>query len=380
MDRSLSAGEDAAEAATERALTELWQTDELRASPITVPEEARNALYFFERSIFDTVAWLHDDLRAALSGAYPNHEFNVGPFVTYRSWVGGDRDGNPNVTPDVTWRTLLEHRRLALEFFIHRVDALRRELTLGLRNVAPGDALLQSLETDCAHVPLPQERQNRYKAEPYALKLLFINQRLQETLHQMPAPVGTSEGAVSTNCAYKSAKAFVDDLLLLQQSLRDNRAERLANGGSFAALVVQAQTFGFHLAALDVRQHSDEHARALDEILRASGVLDKDAPAYGDLPEAEKLELLTRELRNPRPLVARDAPLSDATQNVVQVFDVIRRARRQLSPESVTAYIISMTHQVSDMLEPMLFAKEAGLLRWERKRRHGVRTRHRAAF
>ena len=357
LDRSLSAGEAAAEAATERALTELWQTDELRASPITVPEEARNAMYFFERSIFDVVAWLHDDVRAALHACYPGHEFSVGAFVTYRSWVGGDRDGNPNVTPEVTWRTLMEHRRLALQFFVGRVDALRRELTLSARNIAPSDPLFASLERDRETVPLARDRQERYKAEPVALKFLFMHERLLANLRQTQNP-----DTENSEHAYPTAAEFVDDLLLLQQSLRDNKAGRLASGGGFAALVTQAQTFGFHLAALDIRQHSDEHARALDDILRVAGVLPDGT--YSDLPEAEKIALLTRELQNPRPLVARDAPLEAATQNVLRVFDVVRRARRTLSEKSVEAYIISMTHEVSDMLEPMLLAKEAGLLRW----------------
>ena len=360
LDRSLSAGEEAAEQATERALTELWQTDELRASPITVPEEARNAMYFFERSIFDVVAWMHDDLRAALAASYPGHEFVIGPFVTYRSWVGGDRDGNPNVTPDVTWRTLLEHRRLALQFFIKRVDKMRRELTLSVRNVASGDPLLVSLLHDRETVPLARDRQERYKAEPYALKFLFIHERLLATLRHTQTPDG--EGNAH---AYSASSEFIADLRVLQQSLHDNKAERLANGGGFAALLTQAQTFGFHLAALDIRQHSDEHALALNDIFQIAGVLPNDGPLYADLPEAEKIALLTRELQNPRPLISRDAPLGEAAQKVLRVFDVVRRARRNLSQKSVEAYIISMTHAVSDMLEPMLLAKEAGLLRWE---------------
>jgi len=368
LDRPLS--EDGhATADLRRTLTELWQTDELRATPITVPEEARNALYFFERTILEVVAWLHADLRAALRRAYPGRDFVVPPLLTYRSWVGGDRDGNPNVTPEVTWRTLLEHRRVILEFYAQRVDRLRRELTLGLRNVAPDDPLLASLERDRAQVPLPAHRQQRHLAEPYVLKLLFMHERLQASLRHCEALIESSvfddAGAVASEdpYAYADAGPFLDDLRLVQNSLRRNRAAAIAEDGPVADLVIQAQTFGFHLAALDIRQHSDEHEKALTEIFRAARVLPSET-VYAELPEDDKVALLVRELRNPRPLIARDARLSEETRSLLRVFDVVRVARRRLSPASVACYIVSMTHAVSDLLEPLLLAKEAGLLRW----------------
>jgi phosphoenolpyruvate carboxylase len=356
-----------AEAGLRRALTELWQTDELRATPITVPEEARNALYFFERTIFDVVAWLHSDVHAALSQAYPGHTFDIPPFLNYRSWVGGDRDGNPNVTPEVTWRTLLEHRRLVLEFYSDRIDRLRRELTLGLRNIAPDDPLLASLEIDRAEVPLPEHRQLRHKAEPYVLKLLFMYERLQANLRhvqEMATDSTLTPLPPDSPYAYSDAAPFLADLMQVQDALRRGKAASLADEGPLAALVMQAKTFGFHLAPLDIRQHSDEHAKALTEIFRVARVLPSIA-AYADLPEEEKIALLAREMRNPRPLIYREAVLSDTTRNVLRVFDVIRIARQHLSPSAVLCYIVSMTHQVSDLLEVMLLAKEAGLLRWQ---------------
>jgi phosphoenolpyruvate carboxylase len=372
LDRPLSnAGHASAD--LRRTLTELWLTDELRATPITVPEEARNALYFFERTILDVVAWLHADVRAALRQAYPGFAFEIPPLITYRSWVGGDRDGNPNVTPEVTWRTLLEHRRIILEFYARRVDALRRELTLGRRGVVPDDPLLASLERDRAQAPLPLYRQERHTAEPYVLKLLFMYERLQASLRQChrlideasAAPVfaGVAAAAREEEWAYADAGPFLEDLLLVRDALRRNKAAALTEDGPVADLVIQVQTFGFHLAALDIRQHSDEHAKGLTEIFRAAGVLPAGV-VYADLPEEEKVALLAGELRNPRPLISRDAPLSDETRSLLRVFDVVHTARRRLSPAAVVCYIISMTHAVSDMLEPLLLAKEAGLLRW----------------
>ncbi|MBC8102216.1 MAG: phosphoenolpyruvate carboxylase [Cytophagales bacterium] len=382
LDRPLPSG-GREEGALLRALTELWQTDEIRANPITVPEEARNALYFFERSILDVVSWLHADMRAALAEAYPGTAFEIPAFVTYRSWVGGDRDGNPNVTPEVTWRTLLEHRRLVLEFYARRVDSLRRQLTLGTRNVASDDPLLPSLEADARTVPIAEDLRVRYAAEPYALKLLYVQSRLQANLREARTLTAVTEGEITADSAvplpddphhaYANADAFLADLLLLQDSLRRNKAGVVADDGAMADLVTLAKTFGFHLAALDIRQHSDEHAKALDEILGLAGALPPNQ-TYSDLPEDEKRSLIARELRNPRPLIFRDADLSESTARVVRVFDVARRARRRLSPQSVVTYIVSMTHEVSDLLEPLLFAKEAGLVRWRKDPQTGTET------
>jgi phosphoenolpyruvate carboxylase len=360
---------EAPEAELKRTLTELWQTDELRAAPITVPEEARNALYFFERSILDVVAWLHADLAAALNEAYPDAPFgadDLPAFVSYRSWVGGDRDGNPNVTPEVTWRTLLEHRRIVLEFYAGRVDVLRRRLTNSGRRLPEGDPLLASLEADAAAVPLPEDRRRRFAAEPYVLKLLYAEERLRANLRAVAAYAEAGDPDLSPAVepyAYPDAEAFRADLALIHDTLCASRGSALAEAGDLAALIVQAKTFGFHLAALDIRQHSDEHGRAIGEIFAAAGVL-ASAGTYQGLPEEEKVRLLTREIENPRPLLARDAPVSEAARNVLRVFDVVRAARRRLSERSVVCYIISMTHGVSDILEPLLLAKEAGLLRW----------------
>ncbi len=369
LHQPLSYGKRDAEAELKRALTELWQTDELRASPITVPEEARNALYFFKQSILNVTAWLHADLHDALGESYPGEEFVLPPFLTFRSWVGGDRDGNPNVTAAVTWRTLLEHRRLILEWYIERVDTLRRELTIGTKRIAADDPLLPSIEADRAEVPLSGARQKRYLAEPYALKLLFIHARLQANLRALTRLARPDSEYdlpdAEDGYAYSSAEPFVADIALVADALRRNKAESVAGAGRVFALLAQAQTFGFHLAPLDIRQHSDAHAGAIGEILTAAGVL---APGtvYADLPESDKVALLTRELANPRPLLPRDAMphLGEGTRELLSVFAVIRAARRHLSPEAVKCYIISMTHGVSDILEPLLLAKETGLAGW----------------
>jgi phosphoenolpyruvate carboxylase len=349
-----------------RTLTALWQTDELRASPLTVNDEAANTLYFLEHSIVEVVSCLHDDLRAALEQNYPGAAFEIPAFVRYRSWVGGDRDGNPNVTPNVTWETLVRHKTRILERYVRSVDALRRELTQSARLVDVSDDLRLSLEHDAHAVSLTETQLRRYRVEPYALKLVYVQTRLEATLAHVRGLTGASPDRFHEPPkapAYADAGEFVRDLRLIHTSLRENRGARLAESGPLAQLLTQTATFGFHLAALDIRQHSEEHERAIEEMFLAAGVLRADR-GYSALEEQQKVELLQRELSNPRPLLPVDWSGSPETRSVLQVFGVIRQAQRCLSAESVTAYIISMTHGVSDLLEVLLLAKEAGLFRW----------------
>lgn len=359
LDQPLGDSVERSEENVLRTLTELWQTDEIRTAAITVREEARNVLYFFERTILDVVAWLHDDLARALRSAYPDEAFDTGPFLTFRSWVGGDRDGNPNVTSDVTWETLLEHRRAALDFYLSRVHRVRIALTLGQKGAPEGDPLRQSVASDLEAVPIPVEMARRHRAEPYVIKLLCIAERLRAARRHVENQAAGGDGAPDA-WAYRDDTEFLSDLETVDAALRRNHATAIADTGDLAHLIHQARTFGFHLASLDIRQHSDVHATAVGEILHLAGVLPV-GTRYADLPEEAKVALLTSELRSPRPLVAIDAPLSDLSREVLNVFHVVRRARRELSARSVTCYIVSMTHGVSDLLEPLLLAKEAGL-------------------
>ncbi|MGZ5123914.1 MAG: phosphoenolpyruvate carboxylase [Burkholderiales bacterium] len=365
LDRALTT-EESTELEMMRVLTALWQTDELRAAPITVTDEATNTLYFFERSIFDVVAWLHDDMRAALKEAYPAHTFRIGRFVRYGSWVGGDRDGNPNVTPDITWQTLVRHKAGVLEHYMARMERVRRELSVSVRLATVSCELLQSLEADRQRVALTSEQLRRYQLEPYAQKLVCMQARLRATLAELDTLRDFRTQATPYtpgSPANANAREFVSDLRVIQCSLRENRGALLADEGALAHLVTQAETFGFHLGTLDIRQHSQEHARALDQMVAAAGVLPLNQQ-YSDLEEEDKVRLLQREIVNPRPLLARDSPIAEDARTVLEVFDVVRQAQRYVSPEAVTTYIISMTHGVSDILEVLLLAKEAGLLRW----------------
>jgi phosphoenolpyruvate carboxylase len=348
-----------------RVLTELWQTDELRATAISVDDEVRNGLYFFEHTILEVVPWLHDDLREALGQLYPGHSFEIPAFFQYRSWVGGDRDGNPNVTPEVSWRTLLTHKELALRHYLERVAVLRRDLTQSVRLVPVSEELRVSLEADAKLVRLPQEPRGRFQSEPYGLKLLYIQERLRASQRQLELLSDYRRDGIDTDAtasAYLRAEEFLEDLRIIQRSLRAGNAAIVADTGALAHVVVQARTFGFHLAALDVRQHSDEHEKVVDEILAQSQAV-PGGERYASLAEADKVRLLTREILNPRPLLPRGWTGSETARKVLDVFAVMRRAQSSIAAEAASTYIISMTHGASDVLEVLLLAKEEGMVR-----------------
>jgi len=340
-----------------RTLTTLWQTDEMRAQRLTVEEEVRNALYFFERTILNVAPWLHRDLEAALTTEYPGETWHVPTLLRYRSWVGGDRDGNPSVTPDLTAEALLRHRELALQSHLDAVISLRRENTQSIKLVAVSDAFLFGLAQDEAELGMNGATQNphvpdnfvmdRYAQEPYVRKLFCIEARLRATIADAPG-------------GYSGPNGLLGDLQQIQSSLLEHQGSALAESGPLPHLIRQVEIFGFHLAALDVRQHSDEHAHALEEMLAVADAI-PDGRLYRSLSEAEKIELLLRELDNPRPLISIRYEGSETFRHVYGLFPVIAKAHREFGPECIQSYVISMTHGISDILEVLVLAKEAGI-------------------
>lgn len=362
-----------------RQLIALWNTAELRSGRMSVSDEVSNSVYFFQSTIIEVVAWLHHDLKMALRRCYPDHTFNIGTFIRYHSWVGGDRDGNPNVTPEVTWQTVLFHQSVILQYYASCIEPLKRELSLSSLIHPASDELRASIETDADEIELEDEELERFRLQPFALKLTYVERRLQDNIRRLEQLSNSnayeSDADQFAPIAYPDAQAFTADLEVLQRALDQASTRSLAEGGLLSRLLVQSKTFGFHLASLDVRQHSDEHAGVLDEIFKAAGVLEDDQD-YATLPEDEKVALLERELRSQRPLLPRNWEGSARAMKTLGVFHVIRQARELISSESITAYVISMTHEVSDMLEVLVLAKETGLVRWVSETVDGKTTRH----
>jgi phosphoenolpyruvate carboxylase len=335
-------------------VTFLLGTDEVRAERPSVDEEVDQGHYFLHGAIWDTVPRIHRDVQQALRRHYDTTA-DVGPFLQYRSWIGSDRDGNPYVTPAVTRRTLAKQHRSTLDHLLDELEQLRDDLSLSARQVSISDALDASLDADRDAIDRPDAEhldteQDAYRHEPYRRKLSYMMARLRQRRDAIDA------GDLSTLGGAYGPEALQEDLTLIADSLAAGGFEEAARTGRLHRVRTLVATFGFHLAALDLRQHSGVHETAVAELLRHAGVADD----YAALDEAEKQAVLEAELTNPRPLTPPGAPLSDATRELLDTFAVVRGTLRH-APDAVGSYIVSMTHAVSDLLEPMLLAKEAGI-------------------
>lgn len=331
----------------------LWQSDEMRDRPPTVMDEVRQGLYFFEETLFDLVPRIYREMERALADAYPGEQFTVPPFLRYGSWVGGDRDGNPFVKVDVTEETLRAQKDTVLKRYEQEVEALYDHLSSGRNRVGFSTAFLESLQRDFVLVP-DHEREvlDRFEQEPYRQKLIMMFRRLGATRAENRTPW---RSRVANPRAYATAADFLADLRLISDSLEQNKGERLAHGG-LADLIRQVEVFGFHLVTLDMRQHSARHRSAMAEVLARYGL----AAHYETMGEAERVALLSREIAGRRPLTAR-LDFGEETNETVELFRLIRQARQIIGPETVQTYIISMTTQVSHVLEVLLFGRDAGL-------------------
>jgi len=327
----------------------LLGTDEVRAERPTVREEVEQGHYFLHGSIWDTIPTIHRDVQQALRRHY-DATAELPAFLKYRSWIGSDRDGNPNVTADVTRWTFARQRRTTLEHYLDEIDELRDDLSISTRQLTVSDALWDSLEEDAAEIDLPDDVERQYQREPYRLKLSYVEERLRTLIDEV------DDTDVEKMAGGYTADDLLADLDLIAESLHDHGFEEAARSGQLHRLRSLVKTFGFHLAALDVRQHSGVHEDTVAALLEAGDVVDD----YGALAEEEKLEVLSEELQNPRPLVNRYADLPEDAAELMEVFGVIR-AMHEVDPNVVGSYVVSMTHSVSDLLEPMLLAKEAGL-------------------
>lgn len=320
-----------------RQITLLFVTDELHGERLTIENEVQNGLYFCSTSIWEAVPKLYRDLLCSLEEEYGNRP-RLPVVVGYRSWIGGDRDGNPFVTPEATRQTLWMHRKAVLNLYANELDGLRRELSPSSRQIAAPDELVQSIHLDSERYALPPELVRRFRFEPYRVKISYMMEKLK---------------AASTSDDYR-AEEFVEDLETIRFCLHKNGLGAIAESGRLADLIVRAQTFGFHMATLDIRQHSLVHEKVITEMWQASGI----SANYAALSEADRVRLLNEHLIRQEP--PSPTGLSETSDSSRDLFRVLREAM-ELNESSVGCYIISMTHGVSDILEALLLAAEEGL-------------------
>lgn len=353
----LPAEEDAVVQRIRENIVLLWQSDEARDRRPTVMDEVREGLYYYETTLFHLVPQIYQELERALAEFYPGESFAIPVFLRYGSWIGGDRDGNPFVTLDVTEEALREQKETILKLYNIETDALYHHLSSAQTRVGFDQALLESIQHDFTLVP-PEEHEvlERFRLEPYRQKLIMIFRRLRATRAENEIPWHKRATTTPSNPrAYKNVQEFLHDLYLIRNSLCANKGERLARG-RLEQLIRSAEVFGFHLSTLDVRQHAERHRTAMAEVLERYRL----CRHYEKMAEPDRVVLLAREILSERPLTAR-LDFTPDTNQAIELFRLIRRARQEVGNEAIQTYIISMTTQVSNVLEVLLFARDAGL-------------------
>ncbi len=338
----------------------LWETEEIRHQRPTVLAEVENGLYYFRRSIFRAVPEVYRYLERALARNYGDQPSGPGvevpSFLRFGSWIGGDRDGNPYVTAAVTRDTLRLHRRTALEEYLRRVTALREVLTQSdTLDGAPEPAeLFSPLERLVARAAFADDP-DRYLHEPYRRKLGIMAYRLEQNLEQVNQRLHGYRN-VHPGHAYPGEEAFLEDLYRIREALRNHGDGRLTAEG-LGDLIRLAETFGFHLAALDLRQESTRHTEAVAAILAATGI----EPDYPGLDEAARQALLGRLIAEAEPPGFSEAQLSTEVREVLELFDLMAEMQAEMGPRAFGNYVVSMTHQASHVLEVMFLGHLSGL-------------------
>jgi len=332
-----------------------WRTDELHQFKPTVLDEVDYALHYFQEVLFDGIPQLYKRFKHTLSSTFPWLEPPSKNFCSFGSWVGSDRDGNPSVTPEITWQTACYQRKMVLGKYIQSVKHLIELLSVSMHwsDVLPD--LLESLELDQSQLSEVYDALAlRYRQEPYRLKLAYVLKRLENTRDRNLALYNRETPKNQDSPLYRSEADFLADLRMIQRNLTETglSCRELEN------LVCQVEIFGFNLTRLDIRQESSRHADALNEILEYLQILSQ---PYNELSEEQRVAWLTGELQTRRPLIPAELPFSEKTNDVIETFRVVRSLQQEFGLNICQTYIISMCRDVSDVLEVLLLAKEATL-------------------
>lgn len=331
---------------------ELWGSDELRAVFPTVLDEVRSGLAYFNSTLGDVIPTIYRDLEAAVTEAFPDAESEAGAAEVPRvlrmgSWIGGDRDGNPFVTPDVTIDALELMRDQCLHFLERRVELLAERSSFAEQQGHRAAELAPLLAANSERFPeLAADLEARNPREPYRRIFSLLRRRLQATRADEPT-------------GYADSAELLEDLRFIREVLLADRGD-LAAGGDIHDVIRQVEVFGFHFAKVDVRQHARRHRAALHEVFATLG-LESD---YSGLDEQARCALLAAEIDNHRPLIPQDVSgFAPETQEVVETFRMIEQAIEGRHRGAILTYIISGVEGPDDVLEVLLLMKESTMSR-----------------
>ena len=325
-------------------VVQMWQTRLLRVSHLTVRDEIENALSYYHTTFLHEIPRLYAELEEWVDGA------RVAPFFRMGSWIGGDRDGNPNVGAETLKEAFRQQCEIALRHYLVEVHELGAELSISQRLVGCTPELDELANRSGDANPHRDDT-------PYRRALIGVYARLAETLQKLTGTAAVRQ-AVASAAPYDHADDLKADLAIIEASLRSRHGEALIYP-RLAPLRRSIEVFGFHLATVDLRQTSERHEETIAEMLSAARV----TSSYAQLSEEEKQKLLLDLLRDPRPLRIPSISYSEPTESELAAFGAARELRSLLGPDSIRHYIISHTEAVSDLLEVLLLQKECGLMR-----------------
>ena len=332
------------EAALRARVTQLWQTRMLRTSKLSVADEIDNALSYYRTTFFRQIPRVYAMLEAALPGA------EIPSFLRMGNWIGGDRDGNPNVTATTLELALSRQCETALRFYLTEIHELGAELSMS--------SLLVAVTPEMQALADRSGDGNAHRGdEPYRRALIGVYARLAGTLKKL---TGTDalRHAIAPRDPYPDAAALLADLEIVERSLQSHFGAALA-ATRLKPLIRAVRVFGFHLATVDLRQSSDQHERVIAELLAVARV----EPDYSALPEDAKVARLMEVLRDPRHLHVHGVTYSDHAQGELAIFRAASAGLDRLGREALRHAIISHTEAVSDLLEVLVLQKECGLMR-----------------
>jgi phosphoenolpyruvate carboxylase len=330
-----------------RHILTLWQTALIRLSRLKIQDEIETGLRYYQAALFEVIPQVNAEVRAALQARWPDAHVLDEPMLRPGSWIGGDRDGNPNVTADVVRLATGRAAYTALEHYFAEITGLEQELSMSARLVTVSDDLAALADT--CHEPARAD-------EPYRRALRVIHGRLTATAAEILDSQPEHELDLGLE-GYLTPAELLADLDVIDWSLRVNGSGVLADD-RLARLREAVHVFGFHLSGLDMRQNSDVHEEVVAELLAWAGV----HPDYRSLPEPDRVELLAAELAIRRPLVKDGAELSELARKELDIVAAGARAVHVFGEQAIPNYIISMCQSVSDMLEAAILLKEVGLL------------------
>jgi len=333
---------------TAEMIDQIWQTDELRLQKPNPVEEARSALYYLVQIAAKVLPDLAESVTVELA--------RLGVVATespirFGTWVGGDRDGNPGVTPETTLETLLLQHDRGLRHLIGLVAELSEELSVSELLAPISEELKDSLDRDRETLPEVWQRERRRTAsEPYRLKCSYIHARLINTNLRLQQGL-----AHVTGLDYTHPSELLAELDMMANSLLGSRGELIALG-AVARVQRAVKTFGFQMATLDVREHSSKHKTTISELF---SLVEVDYKAMG---ANQRVVVLSSELDGTRPLSGLTTELTEESDRTLRTFHAIREAKERYGDQVIESYIVSMTETAADILEAAVLAREAGLL------------------